>query len=278
MAAVSIYDYYNYREFLRDLYKETKEQNSRFSCRYIAQKAGFSSTGFFTKIIQGKTNISFKTVLGLAKVFKLKKHETTYFELLVQYTQAKTHDEKKRHFERVLAIRRSKVKDLDESQYALFNKWYYGAIRELLDFTLVKDDVEQLAKLLNPPITTAQAKDSLKILEQIGLIQKNPDGYYERSELAVSTGKEWSSLAITNFQKMMLNLAELSFESVPKKYRDISTLTLSISSDTFKRVQERLSACRREILEMAKNDNFTEHVYQVNMQVFPLTNTFGKGA
>lgn len=276
MAGVSIYDYYNYRDFLRDLYAERKKENRHFSCRYIAQHAGFRSTGFFTKIIHGKTNVSTETVLGLARAFCLKKHETRYLELLVHYNQARSHASKKEYFEQVLAIRRSKVKDLDESQYALFNKWYYGAIRELLDFTLVKDDYEALARMLLPAITPAQARSALKTLERIGLIKRTVDGVYERGEAIVSTGQQWSSLAITNFQKTMMQLAMEAVDRVPKEHRDVSTLTLSISSRTLKEIQDKLAACRSEILELAKRDDFAEHVYQVNVQVFPLSNTFGE--
>ena len=64
---------------MRDLYNERKAEDSGFSYRYIAQKAGFSSAGFFTKVLQGRSNISAPLIFKFAEVFKLTKAQTDYF-------------------------------------------------------------------------------------------------------------------------------------------------------------------------------------------------------
>jgi len=95
--AVDIFDYIDYRRYLEDYYKARKEQDSYFSCRYIAQKVGFRSASFFSQIIKGRSNVSSAMVLRFAQFLKLNKKETDYFETLVQFCQAKTHEEKKGH-------------------------------------------------------------------------------------------------------------------------------------------------------------------------------------
>jgi hypothetical protein len=66
-------------------------------------------------------------------------------------------------------------------------------------------------------------------LEKLGLVAKNPDGYYEHTDAMISTGDEWKSLAIQNFQIEAADLAKHAIQNIPKLDRDISTLTLSIS-------------------------------------------------
>jgi uncharacterized protein (TIGR02147 family) len=67
---MDIHEYADYRPLLRDLYLERKRKDARFSYRFIANKAGFRSAGFFPQIIQGKSNVSIRTALSLAAVFR----------------------------------------------------------------------------------------------------------------------------------------------------------------------------------------------------------------
>lgn len=48
---VDIFCYTDYRKFLFDFYEAKKRSTPHFSHRYVAQKVGFSSSGFFSKII-----------------------------------------------------------------------------------------------------------------------------------------------------------------------------------------------------------------------------------
>jgi len=116
------------------MYDERKTQNANFSYRFIGQKSGFKSAGFFSLILQGKSNISTSMALRLTATFKLKKHESEYFELLVMFNQAKTQSEKKHYFDKILLIRKSKVKTIEVAQYQLFEEWYYPVFHALLDY------------------------------------------------------------------------------------------------------------------------------------------------
>jgi len=119
-SMIDVFAYSDYRKYLNDFYEAEKRRNPHFSHRYIAQKVGFNSSGFFSKILQGTTNISNELALKFADFCKLKKSEADYFGLLVLYNQAKSHAEKKRWFEKILAFSKSKVKIVEVSQYEFF--------------------------------------------------------------------------------------------------------------------------------------------------------------
>jgi uncharacterized protein (TIGR02147 family) len=268
---IDIFDYFDYRKLLKDLYNERKAANPLFSYRLIGRKVGFSSAGFFTKILQGRANISLKIALEFAKLFKLKKHELHYFEMLVQFNQAKSHNEKKYFFEKLISMKQAKGKNLVPEQYELFSKWYYVVIRELIDFYPFYGDYKELAAMVVPAIKEAEAKKAIITLEKLGLVAKNPDGYYEHTDTVISTGDEWKSLAIQNFQIEAADLAKHAIQNIPKLDRDISTLTLSISSKTLESIRERIKQLRRELLELARTDGFADRVHQVNIHVFPVS-------
>ena len=273
---INAFDYFDFRSLMRDLYKERKAKDHRFSYRHIAQKAGFSSAGFFTKVLQGKSNISVPLIFRFAETFRLTKAQTDYFELLVHFNQATSDSEKRHYFEKIVATRKSKVKTLDPVQFELFGKWYYVAIREILDVFLFRDDYKSLAKKVYPAIKPSEAKEAVAKLESLGLIKRDPNGYYKRLDTVVSSGDEWESLIIQKYQSETMELAREALYGVPKTHRDISTLTLSVSDASLRRMKETIRECRRELLEIAKADDHADRVYQLNLQLFPLS-AFGNG-
>ena len=91
---ISIFDYTDYRLFLRDFYEAKKEQNPAITHRSIAEKVGFKSSGFFTQVLQGKSNISDEMADNFASFCKLKKQERAFFKTMVAFNQARKHAEK----------------------------------------------------------------------------------------------------------------------------------------------------------------------------------------
>jgi uncharacterized protein (TIGR02147 family) len=275
---IDIFQYTDYRKYLTDFYEAEKKRNPHFSHRYIAQKVGFSSSGFFSKILQGKTNISTALAFKFSEFLKHKRHESDFFELLVLFNQAKNHAEQKRWFEKILAFSKSKVKIVDISQYKFFEKWYYVAIRELLASYKFNGDYKQLAKHLHPAIRPSEARKAIEVLLRLGLIKKDETGVYVQTDILLSSGYDTQSIAINNFQIATLGLAKESIDRFRREDRDISTLTLSFSGDTYKTICEKLKTFRRELLELVKNDaGNVDRVYQINFQIFPLAG-FGTGA
>jgi len=269
---IDIFEYIDYRKLLADLYKEKRAENSFFSYRYIAQKVGFSSAGFFANIIQGKRNISQEFIFGFAQLFKFKKAETEYFELLVNFDQAKNHEQKKYYFEKILSSKKSKLKTTEKQQYEFYSKWYYTAVREILDiYQFDGVNYMELAKRVSPCITVSEAKKSVELLQQMGFIRKNKDGYFEQTDQFITTGYEAQSVAITNFLVSTIDLAREAVDRYPRDKRSMSALSFSISEEGFKAIDERLKTFRREVLEIAKADKKRDRIYHVNFQIFPLS-------
>jgi uncharacterized protein (TIGR02147 family) len=89
----------------------------------------------------------------------------------------------------------------------------------------------------------------------------------------LSTGDQVKSVEVANFQLQTIDLAKSAISDIPSNQRDISTLTLSISEEGFKKITGILRTTRKEILKVAQNDSNEDRVYQMNIQLFPLTKT-----
>jgi uncharacterized protein (TIGR02147 family) len=266
----SIFSYTNYREFLKDFYQDNKIDNPRFSHRHIAVKMGFDS-GYFTKIIQGKRNISKKLISKFAVFLNLKVKETRFFEALVLYNQAESLSEKRQYLERLLSFKRTDTAVLDKHQYDLFDKWYYFAIREILAFYPFSGDYKELASLSEPQIRLKDAKKAIQVLEKAGLIVKKTSGIYERVEPVWTTGSDVRSIALVNLHRSMADLGKEAFDRFGRDKRSMSTLTLSISEKEYKAIEKEIETVRQRILIMARSCEKPDRVYQCNFNVFPLS-------
>ncbi len=268
---VDLFGYTDYRKYLRDYYEAKRASQREFTHRFIAQAIGFKSTGTFAQILQGKTNMAPDTVARFIRFLGLKAQEAEYFELLVLFGQAKGHAEKKGYFEKILTFPKSNLKQVDSTQYAFYEKWYYSVIREVLAFHPFKDDYRELARLLEPSISTAEAQKAIKLLEELGLIKRNDQGFYVKTDPVITSGYDTRSLAVNQFIVETLDLAKVALDELPREERSLSALTLSLPEDGYALVEEKVKNFRRELLELARNCSDPKRVIQVNFQIFPVT-------
>jgi uncharacterized protein (TIGR02147 family) len=62
-----------------------------------------------------------------------------------------------------------------------------------------------------------------------------------------------------------------AMDYVKKEERDITACTVNISEQGFDEIKKAVAECRRRVMAIAEADSPAERVYQVNLQVFPLS-------
>lgn len=270
-----IFEYMNYREFLRDAYAEKKEAHSFYSYRLFSQKAGFSSPNFLKLVIDGKRNLSKESAFKFAKGLNLNIAESDYFENLVFFNQSKTLDSKNSYLARIMKYRRrTDPKKIEESEYAYYSAWYNPVVCELATAIDFKDNFAKLGEAVIPQISGVQAKKSVKLLTTLNFIKKTETGLYAKCTATLTTGPIVRSIAVANYHKAMLQRAAESIERFPATQRDISSLTLRVSEKRYKEVIDRIRIFRKELLDTADVDGKPDKVVQINFQAFPLSKSF----
>ncbi len=268
-----IYRYNDYRAFLRDYFTEQKTANPVFSHQYFAQKAGIRSSGFILHVMKGERNLTRPVMLKIARAIGLDTAQTEYFEDLVAFDQAKTQSDREFYLARIAAKRKSvKADPLDDRQYEFYSAWYHPVIRELVTIADDINDYEAISKCLVPPITLKQAKDSLKLLKEIGLITIDKNGRYKQSEQFVSGGGPVRNTALVRYQKDMLEQAKAAWDRFTTEEITMHTVTLCMSEDMFKTVREEVRAFKKRLLELVGSERRNpERVYHLNINLFPVT-------
>lgn len=268
----SIYNYYDYRLFLKDYYSEKKEKLSFFSYRYISQKVGMDSS-YIIKVLQGNLHISAKKIEPFCLLCEFSKKESAYFENLVYFCKSKNEKERKLFFEKLLELQNSSQKELEHKQYKFFQKWYYSATWSLLNFYSFDGNYEKLAQMHAPAITKKEAKESVQLLLDINLLKKDQNKYIVTDQ-NITTGTAWNSLAITQYQQEMIKKAEEALERFPKNERNISTITMNLPEKMLSIVEELTSNYRKNLIQLAnncENEKKSDRAYQLNIQLFPLS-------
>lgn len=273
---ISVFDYTDFRKFLRDRFAESKSCDKTFTYRRLAALAGFKSAGFFTQVLKATTNLSEAMIPRIAVAFGLQKREASYFGWMVRYNQSPSHEEKKYCFVRMATFKKARVRTVDPESYDFYDKWYYSAIRAVLHYyPFDGGDYKTLARKVVPSISPAEARRAVGVLERLGFIAKGPDDAYVLTGKHITTGFDTESIIINNFVTNTLDIAKDAFYRFPKEKRNFSALTLSVSDEGYKKIVERCTEFRKAIVDIVKDDSRIDRVYQVNLQVFPLSGAGG---
>jgi uncharacterized protein (TIGR02147 family) len=267
---INIFDYLNYQSFMKDYYEARKRQNSFFSYRFMGKVLGMDP-GFLVKVMQGKILLPERAIPPVAKLCKLGEKESEYFEALVQYGRAKTPEDIKFRFDKLITLRGLESRPLEPNQYDYYKKWYNGAIRALLTFWDFQGDYAALAARVHPAISEAEARESVDLLEKTGIIRRNPAGKFEVLGPPITTGEKWQSTAIRNYQQESIELALQSLVKDSKSVRDISTVTVAVRFADLEEIKARIKELRQSIMHMMVDSGEPDSVYQINFQVFPMT-------
>lgn len=267
----SIFEYIDYRRYLKDFYDFQKKTKKYFSYRFFAQKAGINAPILLKMVIDGKRNLSRKTLEKFSTGLNLKEKEAIYFRNLVLFNQAKSAIEKQEHY-RVLQSMAQQVPQfvMENDHFEYFDKWYFSAVREGVCQHDYCENWETIAACVKPPITSAQARDAVEWLLKKGFIKKNKSGAYSQVHTAVTTRSEVRSLVVRNFNRKMIQLAERSLDAFSVSERYATGITVGLTREAYNVLVAEIEAFRDRVVNIVDSLDKGDSVCQVNIQLFPL--------
>jgi uncharacterized protein (TIGR02147 family) len=267
----SVFEYIDYRRFLKDFYEDAKKTRKYFSYRFFALRAGVNAPILLKMVIDGKRNLTRSTIDKFIKGVGLKEKEAVFFRNLVLFNQAKSSLEKQEHY-RVLKSMVDMVPQhlVEDDHFDYYDKWYYSAIREGICQHDYKDDWETVAKCIHPQISAQDAKQAAEWLISHGLIAKLENGKYEQTHKAITTRSEVKSMAVRNFNRVMIRLAERSLDDFPVEERYTSGITVGLTKEAYDIIVSEIEGFRDRVVKIVDSLEVSDGVYQLNIQMFPL--------
>lgn len=270
---INIFEYQNYRLYLKDYYSEQKQTKKYFSYRYFSSKAGINASAFLYYVIENKRNLTKNSIAKISKAMGHSREDGEYFENLVFFNQAKTIAEKTMYYSKIVELRKPiEIAEIDKDRYEFYSKWYHSVIREIVTFFDFGDDFERLATFVVPNITDKEAEHSITLLERLGFVERDDNGlYHQTSNLISARPEQPQAFIIERFQMEMLQMAMQAYDRFGHKERMSASTTFSISSETFDLFTMKTREFRKELMEIARMDTLPQQVYQFTFNLFPLS-------
>lgn len=265
-----IVEYTDYRKYIRDYYEERK-RSSVFSWQKFAQDAGFSSAVFLKYVCEGKKNLSIGAAGSVAAAMGLVGFEQTYFVLLVSYAHAKSDESKRAAFEERCALAHAhKIRVLGSEEFNYFKSWKNPVLRELAPHMPGAKPLE-MAHACRPKITAAEVSETLDFLVRAKLLKKDRNGNYRQTDRSISMGSvDTVPVAARDMQRQMGEFAIKSL-NLPLSERDMSGITMGLTQRAYDRIRKEIADFRRRVIAIASEDEDTEQVYRMNIQLFPMS-------
>ena len=223
------------------------------------------------EIINGKRKLTSKMLDAFIRGLGLTDGDARYFTTLVNFNQSRNGTEKQQLLLQMRGMKR-KVKQalISTDYYEYYSKWYNIIIRELSCLIDWSDDYEVLAKSIVPPIKKREARESMEFLIGAGFLKK-AGGRYVQTEPAITSGSEVCSLGIRNYNRFMAERAQKAVEAFPTTERDIQSLTIGISADSFRLIKQEMQEFLGRVVRIVDDDKNADRVYNVNVHLFPMS-------
>ena len=261
------------RDYLQSVYVWLKNLRKEYSYLQFAEDLSFSRTNVLHLIIRGKRPLTDKGGLKISEALGLRGKDATYFAAMVAYGNERDQYSRDAHLKSMLALREEKSSSsLQRFQMEYLSEWFHPVIREMCLLKEFQSDGGWIADHITPRIRPEQARKSLVLLEQIGMIRfDQTQGRHVPAEQTVSTGDDTDDVAVIRYHHAMIDLGKESITTIAEGDRDIGAITICADDETAEKIKFEVRAFRKKMLALAEQSHGTNRVYQMNIQYFPVT-------
>jgi len=277
-----IFEYRDYRSFLRDWFEHRKRTWPEFSYEFFMRKAGLGSKATLHNVISGRRNPREDTLSAFAIGMELDENEAAYLEKLVELALCKTLEERRE----VLSVMiedprfqkdRRLERELSETETRFMARWYCWAIWELARAPGFRAEPAWLAKTMIPAITEEEAAEALELLFGLKFLELGEDGRVSTREIRISTNDVVNQRdAVRQIYRSNLDHAYDSLLTIDHTERFHRSATLLIPDALFPEMEAKLIDVCREIMGNADEAVRSRvRVYQFGVQLFPMSHHVG---
>lgn len=279
----AISDYMNYRTFLADFYafkrKNSKGQLRAYNYGVFSAAANIKSPNYLKMIIEGKRNLSDDMIGKFGKALGFHKEQTEEFRLLVCFTQASDPADRNLFLKKLSEHRvNSKLKsgEIDRKTWEKVPNWITWIIYAMVDQEGVQFNTKSLKELLRDKATEDEIETALNSLISSGELKKDEvTGEFKKVRSLIESPEEVPVALVRKLQAQLMYLGlESLYQDAPQD-REFGTLTASLTKAEFDELKFKLRQMRKAFHKdnsIARTSSKGERVYQLNIQLFPVTN------
>jgi uncharacterized protein (TIGR02147 family) len=265
-------------DILKGIYLGVKERNSHYSLSAFARDLEISPS-LLTRIFNGQRALSYK--LAEKVIFAFNLNEEQGKNLISATLEKATKNSKISKIKRKEAKTKfAFTKDVsqlieDMELFRSVSHWKHLAILNLIETDDFNPEPAWIGQRLG--LSIIEIEDALSRLELLGLI-KRKDQTWERIQKSLFFNTDHSHEAIRSYHRAMIQKASNELERKSQKdfeRRLINSITVCCSHDQIDILKNKIDQFQDEILELCATQS-NQEVYQMNIQLFPLTKEIPK--
>jgi uncharacterized protein (TIGR02147 family) len=283
ITAPHVSDYMDFRTYLAAFFDYKRKQSAGdlrpYSYATFSAGANIKSPNYLKMIIEGRRNLSSDMILKFAKALGLNKELTEDFDLLVSYGQAMDGADRNM-FLKKLSEHRVQVKlrtgEIDKKTWEKIPSWAAWVIYAMVDQEGVRYDLKSLKDLLRGKASEDEIEQALGSLFKSGELVMDPaTGEVTKARTLIESAEDVPVALVRKLQAQLMYLGLESLYQDAATEREFGTLTLSLTKQEFEEVKFKLRQIRKQINKdnsIARMSSKGDRVYQLNIQLFPVTN------
>lgn len=276
-------DFMNYREYLAAFYafkrKASKNHLRAYNYAVFSAAANIKSPNYLKMIIDGKRNLSDDMIGKFGKALSLNKEQTEEFRLLVEFTQASDPGDRNLFLKKLSEHRvgaQLKSGEIDRKTWEKVPNWIAWIIYAMVDQEGVSFTTKSLKVLLRNKANEDEIEMALNSLLAAGELKKDEvTGEFKKVRSLIESPEEVPVALVRKLQAQLMYLGlESLYQDAPTD-REFGTLTASLTRAEFEELKFKLRQMRKAFHKdnsIARATSKGERVYQLNIQLFPVTN------
>lgn len=280
-SAPLLSSYLDFREYLKDYYqfrRETHVGRRPYTYSVFSAAADIKSPNYLKLIIEGKRNLSEEMMGKFAKALRFSRIETDEFRFLVRYgqeTDPLTRNQILRELADLRVDRQIKNGSIDREKWERIPNWVGMVLYALADQEGSRFSLSELRRQLRGKASEEEIRQSFEKLLEGGQLKWSTQHAGEIEKGDPVSGRE--EVPVELVRKLQGELNYLGMESLHKdsaKEREFGSLTLALTKDEFEKYRFELRQLRKRFhkeVAVSREDSKGERVYQLNLQLFPIT-------
>lgn len=271
MNSPVVFQYHDYRAFIRDWLAHLRVGRSRVSMRTLAREVGLSVTAL-SLILKGTRKLSPEFLPKMVKVLKLNPAEARFLEDMVELGDSDSPEIRHRAFDRMSRSKTYRKQNPNEAHaYQYLTHWYFVAIRELANHPDFRPDPIWIRAQLKNKVPLQEIQKALNFLLENGYLERQADGSIRPPSKPIECLSGVYRLALAQFHREMLALATEAIDTTSSENRILMGYTMAVDAKGYDQVRAIIEAAYEQIKKLALNSTKAEAVYHVELAGFPLT-------
>jgi uncharacterized protein (TIGR02147 family) len=272
---INVYEYADFRRYLKDWFEAKKANNARFSHRAFARRLGSTDPSLLTNVISGRRALTAERTEDFARVLGLEGDEAEYFRLLVRFGQAATPAERERaHAEMAVLRGRIEAPEIDSARFLYLSGRLYPALHDLAKCVGFRAEPAWVARALD--CTEDEAAQALELLLQHRFLVRDGDRVVA-AEPVVRTSERVSNLGSYGYERQNLARAAEVLEELWEPGSTVDRRTaflgysLAIPHHRIDEVRTLLWEAFLRVMHECEAWSEPDQVFQLNVQLFPVS-------